>query len=150
MCNTFDMHLALFLAANCFHFPHFPHRPRFGTTGPSSSRIDRLIASPTCRCHRGSCYLKLKSVKDGLLQLLRIFWAFPKNVQDLYLRQIGGKGKTWFLLGKKMGMKCVVATLGVGNARFARVGDGRMDRRLKKSGFAPRLYDCVKFVSHWS
>jgi hypothetical protein len=78
-------------------------------------------------------------VKSTLLEFLRVFWSFKKHIQDEYLRQVSGKGKERFFLGKRMGPKCLVATLGLGSSRFARVGEGRVDRRYKVWGFAPRL-----------
>ena len=38
--------------------------------------------------------------------------------------------KKWFLMGRRMSPKCVVAVLGLGNSRLARVISGRKDRRF--------------------
>lgn len=60
-------------------------------------------------------------------------------MQDEYLRVTasGGHGKPWFLLGKRFGPKCCLAVLGVGNSRFARIGQGKMDRRFGVWGGVP-------------
>ena len=72
-----------------------------------------------------------------------------KHVQDEFLRvtvNVNAEGKsrkTWFLLGKRMGPKCILAILGVGNARLARVGQGRLDRRFAVWGGASCQGNCV-------
>lgn len=78
---------------------------------------------------------------DQLIQFLKLLWGMPKHIQDEYFRSTvkGKKGQPWRLMGKRIGPKCCVAILGVGNCRMARVEQGRMDRRYSVWGGAPRL-----------
>ena len=72
------------------------------------------------------------------MQFLQLFWGMAKHIQDEFLRATvsvkGESKKEWFMLGKRMGPKCVLAILGVGNARMARVEQGRLDRRFSVWG----------------
>lgn len=87
----------------------------------------------------------------SLVQFLRLFWSMAKHVQDEFLRLTlaGGQSDTrkpWFLLGKRFGPKCVLAILGVGNARLARVEQGRFDRRFRVWGGVPS-WSLIEFSS---
>ena len=82
-------------------------------------------------------FSKLVAVKPVLLQFLGLFWKMSKHSQDEYLKQVTGPGKRWFLLGEHMAAKCVIAAIGIGNSRMARVTKGHVDRRFKVWGFAP-------------
>lgn len=77
------------------------------------------------------------------MQFLKVFWALDKHVQDEYLKDtiMGGNvesRKSWFLLNTRLGPKCCLAILGVGNSRWARIGQGRLDRRFAVWGGVSR------------
>lgn len=110
---------------------------RRGCDGASTLRIEMLLCRAACRCHRKSCFSKLVAVKSELLQFLALFWKMSKHSQDEYLKQVTGPGKRWLLLGQHMAAKCVIAAIGIGNSRMARVTKGHVDRRFKVWGFAP-------------
>lgn len=121
---------------------------RFGSQGASRARVERLLALESCRCHRKSCYQKLASSKATLLQYLQQLWSLPKHIQDEYIKQVAGnrKGKEWFLLGKRMASKCVVAMIGFGNARMARIGKSQVDRRYKVWGLATLRQNSIHVI----
>lgn len=118
---------------------------RFGHHGCSPHRLAKLAAQE-CRCHRKFCFQKLQDMKEHLMQFLKTFWALSKHVQDEYLKLTSKGGldnpdktrKTWFFLGKRMGPKCCLALLGVGNSRFSRVEQGKFDRRYSVWGGVSR------------
>lgn len=116
---------------------------RQGSHGADPTRIDRLMAT-TCRCHRQRCYQKLGSIKQELLEWLRVFWRLPKHIQDEYLKNImdGASTKHWVLLGQRMSQKCTVASIGCGNSRMQRVASGKPDYRYKVWGCAPGHETC--------
>ena len=116
-------------------------QPRFGSHGACPYRLARLSAQECCRCNRQTCFQKLRDFKDALLQFLGVFWSMAKHVQDEYIRVTSGEQgdsyKEWYLLGKRVGRKCCIAILGLGNSRFQRVSEGRLDRRYSVWGGAP-------------
>ena len=122
---------------------------RFGSQGASRARVERLLALESCRCHRRTCFQKLASSRATLLHYLQQLWSLPKHVQDEYIKQVAGngKGKEWFLLGKRLASKCVVAMIGFGNARMARIGKSQVDRRYKVWGLATLRQNSFIFIS---
>ena len=106
---------------------------RWGSDGPSNLRIGVLLRR-SCRCHRKGCFTKLARVRGVLLEFLTAFWGMSKHAQDEYLKQVIGPGKQWYLLGQQMAAKCVIAAIGLGNNRMARVSKGHVDRRFKVWG----------------
>ena len=108
---------------------------RWGSDGASNLRIGMLLRR-SCRCHRTGCFKKLSPVRAVLLEFLRAFWGMSKHSQDEYLKQVIGPGKQWYLLGQYMAAKCVIAAIGLGNSRMARVSKGHVDRRFKVWGLA--------------
>ena len=76
---------------------------------------------------------------------------------ECQVQEVVGKGKegrrTWHVLGCKMSPKCVTAVLGLGNARMMRALSGRVDRRLRVWGGAPRFiwkrFRWEAGVSYW-
>ena len=75
--------------------------PRFGTSGPSGRRIEGLISKESCRCHRGSCYSQLTSVKSTLLEFLRVFWSFKSTFKMSIWDKFLAREKKGSFLGKE-------------------------------------------------
>lgn len=106
--------------------------------GMSEARVRRLQSLEKCRCERKTCFSKIHSILSDLLRFLQMFWSLAKRAQDLFVMQTVGASvhvrRRWFLLGKRMSPKCVVAVIGFGNARLARLMAGHRDRRFRMWG----------------
>lgn len=122
---------------------------RWGSDGASNLRVGLLLRR-SCRCHRGGCFKKLARVRAVLLEFLTAFWGMSKHSQDEYLKQVIGPRKQWYLLGQHMAAKCVIAAIGLGNSRMARVSRGHVDKRFKVWGFEAWLCFKKKCGDMWS
>ena len=136
---------------------------------PSNEIYNSCFAFPLRLCflrHVGilsssTCSFCLQVLSHPLCQTFSLTDQSGRCKQLIYCRPIGQPAqvkqvvgpagsvrRSWYLLGKRMSPKCVVACLALSNSRVARVSSGRKDRRYRLWGGVHRFNsDCITFVS---
>ena len=136
---------------------------------PSNEIYNSCFAFPLRLCflrHVGilsssTCSFCLQVLSHPLCQTFSLTDQSGRCKQLIYCRPIdqpaqvkqvvgppGSVRRSWYLLGKRMSPKCVVACLALGNSRVARVSSGRKDRRYRLWGGVHRFNsDCITLVS---
>ena len=88
-------------------------------------------------CHENKYYSK-GSLREKILLGFQVMQSVGPYVKVR---------KKWFLLGKRMSPKCLVAVVGFGNARLARLISGHRDRRFRMWGGVHQLISSMFCIS---
>lgn len=92
---------------------------------------------------KDSWWANLCNILSQFFAVAHLFFGVVINMLGLEVSEVVGSfnqgRRRWYLMGKRMSPKCVVAVLGLGNFRTNRLLHGRKDRRLRLWGGAHRL-----------
>ena len=121
--------------------------------GATGGRIETLMAAKTCKCSRGSCFTQFSDRISDLLEFTGGFSKLDTPFQNICIRAAVQDASiqtprkiSWLLLGKHVGVDCLVSLLGIHKRRLHDSRFGKVDlRRGPKPRVAPKAIDIDLF-----